>query len=98
MNLVSGFHALGTLMAVGIMVLPAAAARFWSSEIDELIGISVGFAIFASIVGLLLSFHFSLPSGPGIILVAGMMYISSLILGPVGGILTRKPGEINYEN
>ena len=26
MNLVSGFHALGTLMAVGIMILPAAAA------------------------------------------------------------------------
>lgn len=98
MNLVSGFHALGTLMAVGIMILPAAAARFWSSEIDELIGISAGFAIFASIVGLLLSFHFSLPSGPGIILVAGTMYISSLILGPVGGILTRKPGEIYYEN
>jgi len=28
MNLVGGFHALGTLMAVGIMILPAAAARF----------------------------------------------------------------------
>ena len=98
MNLVSGFHALGTLMAVGIMILPAAASRFWSSEIDDLIVISVGFAIFASFVGLLLSFHFSLPSGPGIILVAGTMYISSLILGPVGGILTRKPGEIYYKN
>ena len=30
-NLVSGFHALGTLMAIGIMILPAAAARFWYS-------------------------------------------------------------------
>ena len=97
-DLVSGFHALGTLMAVGIMILPAAAARFWSSEIDELIVISVVFAICASIIGLLLSFHFSLPSGPGIILVVGMIYILSLIVGPVGGILTRKSGEIYYEN
>ena len=98
MNLVSGFHALGTLMAVGIMILPAAASRFWSSEIDGLIFISAVIAICASIVGLLLSFHFSLPSGPGIILVAGAIYIASLIFGPVGGFLPRKTAEIYYEN
>ena len=98
MNLVSGFHALGTLMAVGIMILPAAASRFWSSEIDGLIFISAVIAICASIVGLLLSFHFSLPSGPGIILVAGAMYIASLIFGPVGGFLPRKTAEIYYDN
>ena len=93
MNLVSGFHALGTLMAVGIMILPAASARFWSREIDGLIGTSVLVAIFANVVGLLLSFHFSLPSGPGIILVAGTLYVFSIIFGPVGGILTQKSGE-----
>ena len=93
MNLVSGFHALGTLMAVGIMILPAASARFWSGEIDGLIGTSIIIAIFSSVVGLLLSFHFSLPSGPGIILVAGTLYVFSIIFGPVGGILTQKSGE-----
>lgn len=30
LNLIGGFHALGTLMAVGIMILPAAAARLWT--------------------------------------------------------------------
>ena len=34
-NLVSGFHALGTLLAVGIMMLPAATARFWSRDITR---------------------------------------------------------------
>ena len=33
LNLVGGFHALGTLLSVGMMMLPAAAARFWTSEI-----------------------------------------------------------------
>ena len=32
-NLVSGFHALGTLLAVGVMMLPAATARFWARDV-----------------------------------------------------------------
>src|SRR6476661_9756365 len=36
-NLVSGFHALGTLLAVGIMMLPAAIGRFWARDITQMI-------------------------------------------------------------
>src|SRR3989440_1352924 len=36
-NLVSGFHALGTLLAVGIMMLPAATGRFWSRDVTAMI-------------------------------------------------------------
>lgn len=89
MNLVGGFHALGTLMAVGIMILPAAASRFWTSSIGGLIAVASGIAILASYTGLLLSFHFSLPSGPAIILVAGVFYGVSLLLGPVGGLVAQ---------
>ena len=35
-NLVSGFHALGTLLAVGIMMLPAVIARFWARDITAM--------------------------------------------------------------
>jgi len=70
LNLVGGFHALGTLMAVGIMILPAATARFWAASIGGLIVVAVLIAIFASVSGLLLSYHYSLPSGPAIILIA----------------------------
>lgn len=89
MNLVAGFHALGTLMAVGIMILPAAAARFWSADIGGLLVIAAGIAMMSSFIGLLLSYHFSLPSGPAIILVAGIVYGLSLILGPAGGVVSR---------
>ena len=63
LNLVGGFHALGTLMAVGIMILPAAAARFWAAQIGSLIAVAVGIALASCVGGLLLSYHFSLPSG-----------------------------------
>jgi zinc/manganese transport system permease protein len=89
MNLVAGFHALGTLMAVGIMILPAAAARFWTTSIGGLILGAALVAGVSSICGLLLSYHHSLPSGPAIILVAGILYAFSVLFGPVGGLLAQ---------
>ena len=43
-NLVNGFHALGTLLAVGLMILPAGIARFWSRDITGMICIAVASA------------------------------------------------------
>lgn len=89
LNLVGGFHALGTLMAVGIMILPAAAARFWADAVGPMIAAAVLVALLSSVGGLLLSYHFSLPSGPAIILAAGAAYGVSLAVGPVGGLLAQ---------
>jgi len=81
-NLVAGFQALGTLMAVGLMMLPAAAARFWVRELWSLSAASGALALGSGFVGLLLSYHLNLPSGPAIVLVAGLGYIVSVALGP----------------
>jgi zinc/manganese transport system permease protein len=89
LNLVGGFHALGTLMAVGIMVLPAAAARFWVREIGATIGVALAIGIVSSIAGLLVSYHWSLPSGPAIVLTAGAIYVGSILAGPVGSLLAQ---------
>lgn len=97
LNLVGGFHALGTLMAVGIMILPAAAARFWAASIGGLVVSAVAVAIASSFIGLLLSYHFSLPSGPAIILVAGIAYGVSLVFGPVGGLVARALPRRHFE-
>jgi zinc/manganese transport system permease protein len=63
-NLVAGFQALGTLMAVGLMMLPAA-ARFWVRELWSLRAASSALALGSGFLGLLLSYHLDLPSGPG---------------------------------
>lgn len=89
LNLVAGFQALGTLMSVGLMILPAAAARFWAQGIAGMIGVAILVAVAASITGLLLSYHVSLPSGPAIILVAGAIYTTSVVFGRHGSIMTR---------
>ncbi|MDB5551900.1 MAG: transporter permease [Rhizobium sp.] len=87
LNLVGGFHAIGTLMVVGIMMLPAAAARFWSSDVWRLMMLATGISCLSCIAGLLASYHFELPSGPAIILAAGCIYLASLFVGPRGGLL-----------
>lgn len=94
LNLVSGFHALGTLMAVGIMILPAAAARLWASRLGTMLSLSVAIAFFSGYIGLLASFHVDVPAGPAIIFSAGLAYLASLVLAPGGVIgprLYRRP-------
>src|SRR4051812_47887070 len=88
-NLVSGFHALGTLLAVGIMMLPAAIGRFWARDITAMICIAVGSGMVSGYVGLVLSYHTGVPSGPAVILIAGVLYAASVLFGPVGGLLRQ---------
>jgi zinc/manganese transport system permease protein len=87
LNLVGGFQALGTLLAVGLMMLPAAAARFWSADITIMMLIATAIGIGSGAGGLLLSFHAELPAGPAIVLLAGAVYLASLGLGREGGVV-----------
>lgn len=89
MNLVAAFHAVGTLMALGLMVLPAVSARLWAKNIENMIYLSVGFGIAASVAGLLIAFHYKLPSGATIVLVGGGIYLLSVFIGRNNGILTH---------
>ncbi|GAB2942951.1 metal ABC transporter permease [Aquaspirillum soli] len=89
LNLVAGFQALGTLMSVGLMMIPAVSARLWAQSIGYMLLFAIGIALFSGYGGLLLSFHFDLPSGPAIILLAGSLYAISLLIAPAGGVLGR---------
>jgi zinc/manganese transport system permease protein len=89
LNLVAGYQALGTLLSVGLMVLPAAAARFWTRRIGSMISLAALLAMAASAFGLAISYVVRLPSGPAVIAVAGILYLVSVVIGPIGGILSR---------
>jgi zinc/manganese transport system permease protein len=97
LNLVAGFQALGTLMSVGLMMLPAITARLWASSVGVMLAIATGVAFGSGLGGLLLSYHFELPSGPAIILLAGVTYLVSLLIAPVGGALPRYIRSRHFE-
>jgi zinc/manganese transport system permease protein len=96
LNLVSGFQALGTLMAVGLMMLPAAAARLWASEVWSLSLVAIAIGLISGIAGLLVSYHFNLPSGPAIVLVAGLQYLLSVAFGARGGLMKQYFPQPHY--
>ncbi len=88
-NTVAGFQALGTLMAVGLMVLPAVAGRFWVRSVAALWVAASTIAALSSYLGLLLSFQADLPSGPSIVLVAGAIWFASMLLGRFDSLRAR---------
>jgi zinc/manganese transport system permease protein len=94
LNLIGAFHAFGTLLGVGIVIIPAAIARFWTRDITRMIALAVVAALAAGWAGLMLSFYAAIPSGPAVTLTAGFLYAISVLCGPVGGLLWRAfPGR-----
>jgi zinc/manganese transport system permease protein len=95
-NLVAGFQTLGTLMAVGLMMLPAVSARLWHESLSaQLVNASAQAAV-AGIAGLLLSYHLDTPSGPTIIGCAGVLYVTSLLISPGGWLpkILKRPHRV----
>lgn len=84
LNLVAGFHALGTLLSVGMMILPAAAARLWLRQLPAMLMLAGVLSALGSAVGLLLSYRFELATGPAIVLSLGVIYMLSVLVAPRG--------------
>ena len=85
LNLLAAFKTLGTLMAVGLMILPATAARYWSGTITAQLGLGFIFSLLSCWLGLTLSYVLpETPSGPAIVVVAGAIFILSALIGPLG--------------
>lgn len=99
LNLLGAFKALGTLMAVGLMILPATAARYWVSTISSYLVLTFVFALVSCWVGLIISFHVAdVPSGPAIVLVAGALFAISLFAGPQGlRLATQRQTDVSGE-
>jgi len=90
LTFVACFQTLGTLMAVGLFMLPATAARFWVRDITRTCILASVMAMLSGYMGLLVSYHVGLPSGPAIVLTAGVIYLLSLLAGKRDSLLAQK--------
>lgn len=85
-NLLAGFQVLGTLMVVGMMLLPAIAAKFLGKTLIQQLVIAVIVGMVSAYLGLVVSFQVDLPASACIILTAGLVYIGALCFGSQGGL------------
>lgn len=89
-DLIAAFQALGTLMALGLMLLPVFTARFWTQRLETIAALGIVTAIFSAWTGLLASYYFNLPAGSCITLVAGTLTLLSAILGRYGSMRRQR--------
>ena len=91
---VAGFTALGTLMSVGLMMVPAVAARHFSARLAGQVRAAITVALSASVLGLLLSYHADIPAGPAIVLTAGAHWLGGMLLGPCHSLRARLAAQM----
>ena len=89
LNMVEGYRALGTLMASGLLLIPAVAAQFWTRRLGLMILAAILIGLLSSVAGLWISTLYHVPSGPAIILAVGGFYILSLLFGRHGSLRAR---------
>jgi zinc/manganese transport system permease protein len=89
LNLVAGYQAFGALLAVGLMMLPAAAARFWARSLEAILVVAIGLGLLSAAAGLWLADRLAIDSGPTVVLIAGAIYVVSIVAGRHGLLLGR---------
>ena len=65
---------IGILLINSIMILPAASSRNITKNMRTYHGLSVLFALFSGIAGLIISYYTSIPTGPMIVILLGIIY------------------------
>ncbi len=87
---VVGLQSVGLILVVAILIIPAAAARFWSDHLLTLTVISAGLGGASAFLGVLSSSLIpKLATGAIIVIVNSMLFFVSMLLGPKRGILYR---------
>jgi zinc/manganese transport system permease protein len=76
-------------LAVGLMMLPAFAARFWTETLSGLMISATVIGFLSSLIGIIGSYHLGTPTGPSIILASGMIYSLSILFGYRSGLVLR---------
>jgi manganese/zinc/iron transport system permease protein len=85
-----GLQAVGLVLMVALLVIPAAAARFWTERMSVMAVISAGVGAASALVGAGMSALFPrLPSGAMIVLVATAAFLVSMLLGTARGLVIR---------
>jgi len=89
-TLVTSIPAVGTILAVALIVAPAAAARLWTERLGATMAVAAAIGVASGVVGLAISQHWRVAAGAAIVLVAATLFTVSLLVAPRHGLLARR--------
>jgi len=85
-----GLQAVGLILMIALLVIPAAAARFWTERMTRMTVIAAALGGLAGAVGSAISAVApDAPSGPMIVLVATVCFVVSMVFGTARGVAWR---------
>lgn len=77
-NVVVDFQILGTVLVIGLMMLPAGFSRLLTKSLNIMLILAIVSSLLSSFFGIIISYYYNLPTGPAIILVNGGLYILAI--------------------
>jgi len=85
---VVGLPAVGVVLMAALLIIPAAAARFWTEDLLRMVLIAAGLGGVAGLAGTSISAMMSrLPAGAPIVLAASAAFILSMLFAPRRGVV-----------
>jgi ABC-type Mn2+/Zn2+ transport system permease subunit len=81
---VIGFRVVGSLLVLGLLIAPPAAAALLTRRLPAMMAVSAGIAAASAPLGLLLSWHLDIAAGASIVLVAVGAFVVTVALRPTG--------------
>ena len=97
---VAALKTVGIVLVLALLVTPPATAGLLARRVPGIMATAVGVALAVTVIGLYLSFHLDLPSGPTIVMVATGLFLLALLLSPSKGLVGywRRPSPVPMSN
>jgi len=79
---VAALKTVGNVMVMSLLVVPAVTGSLLARRLATMMAATVGVALAAIVIGLYLSFHFNLPTGPAIVVVSVALLLVTVVVSP----------------
>lgn len=90
MTTVASFEAVGAVLAMAMIVTPAATAHLLTDRLPMMLAVSILHGLLSALLGMYLSVWFELSSSGAIVVVGALLYVLAFLFAPRHGLLWRK--------
>ncbi len=101
----AGIQAVGVVLMASMLIIPAAAARYWTDSLRVMLLIAAGVGALSGVTGSFISYTApAMPTGPWMVVSAALIFFLSFLLAPGKGEIARHIQKIRlshkvaYEN
>jgi len=89
LTIIASMQSVGVILVISLLIGPALTAYLLVKELYQMMIVGAAIGVFASVVGVYISYYKNLPSGAAIVLVSSSLFLLTLLFSPSQGIFMR---------